>query len=171
MDNRCVEALEYKYLLYPTYPSYSWAEDAAYKRLEELMKIVVVREPRIMRFILKVFEFLRDNDLLDSLAPSIHVQETNNPRRLYSLSQDGCFCLRNILFDDSTPPPTSSHGPFVIGGNTYYLRLSLEWNDHFKTSRHPRPIDEFVKMIECVYPGRFEIQETCDEYIMSYKIK
>lgn len=34
MDNSCKEALEYKYLLYPTYPAYRWAEDAAYKRLE-----------------------------------------------------------------------------------------------------------------------------------------
>ena len=131
----------------------------------------MVRETRDTRFAWKVFEFLIDNDLLDCLEPFIRDPKGVNTRKLFSLSKDGCFCLRNILFDDSTPPPTSSHGPFVIGGNTYYLRLSLEWNDHFKTSRHPRPIDEFVKMIECVYPGRFEIQETCDEYIMSYKIK
>lgn len=170
MDNRCIEALEYKYLLYPTYPSYSWAEDAAYKRLEELMKIVVVREPRIMRFILKVFEFLRDNDLLDSLAPFIHVQETNNPRRLYSLSQDGCFCLRNIFYDDSTPTPAFSLGPFIIGSNVYYLRLSSTWSEKYKTSRYPHPIHEFIKMIEYVYCGQFEIRETGDEYIMSYGI-
>ena len=41
MDNSCEEALEYKYLLYPTYPSHPWAEDAAYKRLEDSLKTVV----------------------------------------------------------------------------------------------------------------------------------
>lgn len=40
MDNSCKEAMEYKYLLYPTYPSLPWFEDAAYKRLEELLKRV-----------------------------------------------------------------------------------------------------------------------------------
>ena len=38
MDNCCKEALEYKYLLYPTYPPHRWAEDAAFKRLEEFLK-------------------------------------------------------------------------------------------------------------------------------------
>lgn len=171
MDNRCIEALEYKYLLYPTYPSYPWVEDAAYKRLKELMKIVVVREPNGIRFAREVFEFLRDNDLLDCLAPFIHSQETRPPRRLFSLSKDGCFYLRSILYDDSTTPPVFSYGPFIIGSNAYYLRLSLAWSEKNKTSRHPHPIDEFIKMIEYVYCGQFDIRETGDEYIMSYEIK
>ena len=170
MDNCCIEALEYKYLLYPTYPSYLWAEDAAYKRLEELMKIVVVREPNGTRFARKVFEFLRDNDLLDCLAPFIHYQETSNSRRLFSLSQDGCFYLRSILFDDSTTLPVLSHGPFIIGSNAYYLWLSSSWSEKYKTSRQPHPIGEFIKMLEYVYCGQFDIQETGDEYIMSYNI-
>lgn len=168
IDNRCIEALEYKYLLYPTYPSYPWAEDAAYKKLGELLRVVVVREPNAIRFVRKVFEFLRDNDLLDCLAPFIRTQEKGN--KYLSLSQDGFFCLRSILCDDSTPltPPFNS---FVIEGQTYYLWLSRLMNSKFKTSRNPRPIDEFIKMINYVYRGQFDIRETGDEYIMSYEIK
>ena len=171
VDNRCKEALEYKYLLYPEYPSYLWAEDTAYERLRELLKVVVVREPNAIRFVRKVFEFLKDNDLLDSLEPYVHAQETKNPRKSFALSQDGCFCLRSVLFDDSTPPPAISSGPFVIGGNTYHLWLSPDWSEKFKTSRYPRPIDEFIKMIKHVYHGQFDIRKTGDEYVMSYEIK
>ena len=169
MDNRCKEALEYKYLLYPEYPSYLWAEDAAYKKLGELLRVVVVRESAETRFALEVFRFLRDNDLLDSLAPFIRTQEKGN--KYLSLSQDGFFCLRSILCDDSTPPPAISSGPFVIGGNTYHLWLSPDWSEKFKTSRYPRPIDEFIKMIKHVYHGQFDIRKTGDEYVMSYEIK
>lgn len=167
IDNRCKEALEYKYLLYPEYPSYFWAEDAAYKKLGELLRVVVVRESAETRFALAVFRFLRDNDLLDSLAPYVHAQETKNPRKLFSLSQDGFFCLRSILCDDFTPPFDS----FVIEGQTYYLWSSRLMNSKFKTSRNPRPIDEFIKMINYVYRGQFDIRKTSDEYIMSYEIK
>ena len=170
MDNRCKDALEYKYLLYPEYPSYLWAEDAAYKKLGELLKVVVVREPNAIRFVRKVFEFLKDNDLLDSLEPYVHAQETKNPRKSFALSQDGCFCLRSVLFDDSTPPPAISSGPFVIGGNAYHLWLSPDWSEKFKTSRYPRPIDEFIKMINYVYRGQFDIQKSNEEYIMSYDV-
>ena len=171
IDNRCKDALEYKYLLYPEYPSYLWAEDAAYKKLGELLRVVVVREPNAIRFVRKVFEFLKDNDLLDSLEPYVHAQETKNPRKSFALSQDGCFCLRSVLFDDSTPPPAISSGPFVIGGNAYHLWLSPDWSEKFKTSRYPRPIDEFIKMIKHVYHGQFDILKTGDEYVMSYEIK
>lgn len=168
IDNRCKEALEYKYLLYPEYPSYLWAEDAAYKKLGELLRVVVVRESAETRFVLAVFRFLRDNDLLDSLAPFIRTQEKGN--KYLSLSQDGFFCLRSILCDDSTPPPASSSGPFVIGENTYYLWLFHMMNSKSKPSRYPRPIDEFIKMINYVYRGQFDIRKTGDEYIMSYEI-
>lgn len=166
IDNRCKEALEYKYLLYPEYPSYFWAEDAAYKKLGELLRVVVVRESTETRFAWAVFRFLRDNDLLDSLAPYVHAQETKNPRKLFSLSQDGFFCLRSILCDNSTLPFDS----FVIEGQTYYLCLSHIMNSKFKTSRNPRPIDEFIKMINYVYRGQFDIRKIGDEYIMSYEI-
>ena len=170
IDNRYKEALEYKYLLYPEYPSYLWAEDAAYKKLGELLKVVVVRAPSSTRFILNTFRFLRDNDLLDCLAPFIQPEQTKNPRRIFSFSQNGSFCLTSILCDDSTPPQMSSFCPLVIEGHTYYLRTPAIWNDKSKTSRHPRPIDEFIKMIEYVYQGQFDIRETADEYIMSYEI-
>ena len=171
IDNRCKEALEYKYLLYPEYPSYLWAEDAAYKKLGELLRVVVVKESTETQFALAVFRFLRDNDLLDSLAPYVHAQETKNPRKLFSLSQDGCFCLTSILCDDSTPPPIIAFDSFVIEGHTYHLRLYRIMNSKFKTSRYPRPIDEFIKMINYVYRGQFDIRKTSDEYIMSYENK
>ena len=169
MDNCCKEALEYKYLLYPTYPPYPWAENAAYKTLEEFLKLVVVREPNCTRFVRKVFEFLRDNELLDCLEPFIRDPREVKTRKLFSLSKDGCFCLRGILYVDSNPPSILSHGPFVIGGESYYLKF-IEWDDKSKTPRHPRRIDEFAKMIACVYHGRFDIRETGDEYIMSHNI-
>ena len=170
IDNRCKDALEYKYLLYPEYPSYLWAEDAAYKKLGELLRVVVVRESTETRFTLAVFRFLRDNDLLDSLAPYVHAQETKNPRKLFSLSQDGCFCLTSILCDDSTPPPIITFDSFVIEGHTYHLRLSRIMNSKSKASRCPQLIDEFIKMINYVYRGQFDIQKSNEEYIMSYDV-
>ena len=169
IDNCSKESLEYKYLLYPKYPA-PWIEGVAFEKLKEILKIVVVRAPSSTGFILNTFRFLRDNDLLDCLAPFIQPEQTKNPRRLFSISQDGCFCLKSILCDDSTPPPMSSFDPLVIEGHTYYLRTPAIWNDKSKTSRHPRPIDEFIKMIEYVYHGQFDIRETADEYIMSYEI-
>lgn len=169
VDNRCTDALEYKYLLYPEYPAYLWAEDAAYKRLGDLLKVVVVREPTETRFALAVFRFLRDNDLIDSLAPFIRTQEKGN--KYLSLSQDGFFCLRSILCDDSTPPPKTAFDPFVVEGHTYYLCLSHIMNSKSKTSRYSQPIDELIKMIKHVYRGQFDIRKTGDEYIMSYEIK
>ena len=169
MDNCGKESLEYKYLLYPKYPA-PWIEDVAFKKLEEILKIVVVRAPNGTSFILNTFRFLRDNDLLDCLEPFIQPEQTKNSQRLFSISQNGSFCLKSILCDDSTPPPRFSFGPFVIEENTYYLKASAIWNDKSKTSRHPRPIDEFIKMIEYVYHGQFDIRETADEYIMSYEI-
>lgn len=169
IDNCSKESLEYKYLLYPKYPA-PWIEGDAFKKLKELLKIVVVRAPRSTSFVVKTFSFLKENNLLDCLAPFIQPQQTQNPRRLFSISQDGCFCLKSILCDDSTPPQMSSFGPLVINGHTYYLRTPAIWNDKSKTSRHPRPIDEFIKMIEYVYHGQFDIRETADEYIMSYEI-
>lgn len=169
MDNCSKESLEYKYLLYPKYPA-PWIEDVAFEKLKEILKIVVVRAPSSTRFILNTFRFLRDNDLLDCLAPFIQPEQTKNPRRIFSISQNGSFCLTSILCDDSTPPQMSSFCPLVIEGHTYYLRTPAIWNDKSKTSRHPRPIDEFIKMIEYVYHGQFDIRETADEYIMSYEI-
>ena len=169
VDNRCTDALEYKYLFYPEYPAYLWAEDAAYKRLGELLKVVVVREPTEIRFALAVFRFLRDNDLIDSLAPFIRTQEKGN--KYLSLSQDGFFCLKSILCDDSTPPPKTAFDPFVVEGHTYYLCLSHIMNSKSKTSRYPQPIDELIKMIKHVYRGQFDIRKAGDEYIMSYEIK
>ena len=169
MDNRCNDALEYKYLIYPTYPP-SWGENAAYQRLEELLKNVVVRSTSGLYFIRKVFEFLVDNDFLDCLAPFISPHATNNTKNLFSISQAGHFCLRGVLFDGSTPPPAISQGPFTIGGKTYYLSMSPRWSDRNKKTGRYRLIDEFIKMINYVYHGRFNIRETGDEYIMSYEI-
>ena len=170
IDNCSKESLEYKYLLYPKYPA-PWIEDVAFEKLKEILKIVVVRAPSSTGFILNTFRFLRDNDLLDCLAPFIQPEQTKNPRRIFSISQNGSFCLTSILCDDSTPPPISSFDSFVIEGQTYYLRISAVWDDKSKTTRRPRSIDEFIKMIEYVYQGQFDIRETGDEYIMSYEIK
>lgn len=162
------EFREYKYMLYPKYPSAPWMEDTAYKKLEALLKVVVVRESHAIRFVGKVFKYLNDNDLLDCLAPFVYEQETKNSRRLFSLSKDGCFCLMSILLDDSNPPTGIPFCPFVIGGNTYYL--NLHWCISIKLARHNNTIDEFIKMINYVYRGLFDIQKTDDEYIMSYDV-
>lgn len=170
MDNCSKESLEYKYLLYPKYPA-PWIEGVAFKKLKELLKIVVVRAPSGTSFILSTFRFLKDNNLLDCLAPFIQPEQTKNPRRLFSISRNGSFCLKSILCDDSTPPPKIAFDSFVIEGHTYYLLLPHIMNCKSKTSRYPQPIDEFIKMIEHVYHGQFDIRETADEYIMSYEIK
>ena len=162
------ESREYKYMLYPKYPFPSWVEDTTYKKLGALLKVVVVRESNAMPFVRIVFEYLKDNDLLDCLAPFIQFQGNGN--KYLSVSQAGIFCLRSILCDNSTPPPVVSHGPFIIGGQTYHLCLSHLWNYKSKASRYPQPIDEFIKMINYVYRGQFDIQKSNEEYIMSYDV-
>ena len=162
------ESREYKYMLYPKYPSATWVENTAYKKLEAQLKVVVVRELRATCFVRKVFEYLKDNDLLDCLAPFIRTQEKGN--KFLSLSQDGIFCLRSLLCDNSTPPPVISHGPYIIGGNTYYLWFYAGWYEKNRPVQHYCPMDEFIKMINYVYRGLFDIQKTDDEYIMSYDV-
>ena len=162
------ESREYKYMLYPKYPFPSWVEDTTYKKLGALLKVVVVRESNAMPFVRIVFEYLKDNDLLDCLAPFIQFQGNGN--KYLSVSQAGIFCLRSILCDNSTPPPVVSHGPFIIGGQTYHLCLPHLWNYKSKTSRCSQLIDEFIKMINYVYRGQFDIQKSNEEYIMSYDV-
>lgn len=162
------EFREYKYMLYPKYPSAPWMENITYKKLETQLKVGVVRESVARCFAREVFEYLKDNDLLDCLAPFIRTQEKGN--KFLSLSQDGIFCLRSLLCDNSTPPPVISHGPYIIGGNTYYLWFNAGWNEKNRPVQHYCPMDEFIKMINYVYRGLFDIQKTDDEYIMSYDV-
>ena len=162
------EFREYKYMLYPKYPSAPWMENITYKKLETQLKVVVVRESVARCFAREVFEYLKDNDLLDCLAPFIRTQEKGN--KFLSLSQDGIFCLRSLLCDNSTPPPVISHGPYIIGGNTYYLWFYAGWYEKNRPVQHYCPMDEFIKMINYVYRGLFDIQKTDDEYIMSYDV-
>lgn len=162
------ETREYKYMLYPKYPYAPWLENIAFKKLEALLKVVVVRESSAIRFVREVFKYLKDNDLLDCLAPFIRTQEKDN--KYLSLSQDGFFCLRNFLCDNPTSPPVASPGPLIIGGNTYYLRSSWGWSERINTTRHHHQMDEFIKMINYVYRGQFDIQIADDEYILSYDV-
>ena len=162
-DNHGIESLSLKYSLYPKYPSSSGGEAVAFEKLEDMMKNVVVRESSFNRFATGVFKYLQRRDILNRLAPYISTPKDGSPFR--TLSKDGCFCLKNILYDDSTPPKRMYPGPFIIGESTYYLRLNLWGKRDINTNYFDR-IGDFIDMITYIYHGQLDIDETGLDYVL-----
>ena len=162
-DNHGIESLSLKYSIYPKYPSSSWGEALAFEKLEDMMKNVVVRESSFNRFATGVFKYLQRRDILNRLAPYISTPKDGSPFR--TLSKDGCFCLKNILYDDSTPPKRMYPGPFIIGESTYYLRLNLWGKRDINTNYFDR-IGDFIDMITYIYHGQLDIDETGLDYVL-----
>ena len=162
-DNHGIESLSLKYSIYPKYPSSSWGEALAYEKLEDMMKNVVVRESSFNRFATGVFKYLQKRDILNRLAPYISTPKDGSPFR--TLSKDGCFCLKNILCDDSTPPKRMYSGPFIIGESTYYLRLNLWGKRDINTNYFDR-VGDFIDMITYIYHGQLDIDETGLDYVL-----
>ena len=162
-DNHGIESLSLKYSLYPKYPSSSGGEAVAFEKLEDMMKNVVVRESSFSRFATGVFKYLQRRDILNRLAPYISTPKDGSPFR--TLSKDGCFCLKNILCDDSTPPKIMYSGPFIIGESTYYLRLNLWGKRDINTNYFDR-IGDFIDMITYIYHGQLDIDETGLDYVL-----
>ena len=162
-DNHGIESLSLKYSLYPKYPSSSWGEALAFEKLEDMMKNVVVRESSFNRFATGVFKYLQRRDILNRLAPYISTPKDGSPFR--TLSKDGCFCLKNILCDDSTPPKRMYSGPFIIGESTYYLRLNLWGKRDINTNYFDR-VGDFIDMITYIYHGQLDIDETGLDYVL-----
>lgn len=162
-DNHGIESLSLKYSLYPKYPSSSWGEALAFEKLEDMMKNVVVRESSFNRFATGVFKYLQKRDILNRLAPYISTPKDGSPFR--TLSKDGCFCLKNILCDDSTPPKRMYSGPFIIGESTYYLRLNLWGKRDINTNYFDR-VGDFIDMITYIYHGQLDIDETGLDYVL-----
>ena len=162
-DNHGIDSLSLKYSIYPKYPSSSWGEALAFEKLEDMMKNVVVRESSFNRFATGVFKYLQRRDILNRLAPYISTPKDGSPFR--TLSKDGCFCLKNILYDDSTPPKRMYPGPFIIGESTYYLRLNLWGKRDINTNYFDR-IGDFIDMITYIYHGQLDIDETGLDYVL-----
>lgn len=162
-DNHGIESLSLKYSIYPKYPSSSWGEALAFEKLEDMMKNVVVRESSFNRFATGVFKYLQRRDILNRLAPYISTPKDGSPFR--TLSKDGCFCLKNILCDDSTPPKRMYSGPFIIGESTYYLRLNLWGKRDINTNYFDR-VGDFIDMITYIYHGLLDIDETGLDYVL-----
>ena len=162
-DNHGIESLSLKYSLYPKYPSSSCGEALAFEKLEDMMKNVVVRESSFNRFAMGVFKYLQRRDILNRLAPYISTPKDGSPFR--TLSNDGCFCLKNILCDDSTPPKRMYSGPFIIGESTYYLRLNLWGKRDINTNYFDR-VGDFIDMITYIYHGQLDIDETGLDYVL-----
>ena len=162
-DNHGIESLSLKYSIYPKYPSSSWGEALAFEKLEDMMKNVVVRESSFNRFATGVFKYLQRRDILNRLAPYISTPKDGSPFR--TLSKDGCFCLKNILCDDSTPPKRMYSGPFIIGESTYYLRLNLWGKRDINTNYFDR-VGDFIDMITYIYHGQLDIDETGLDYVL-----
>ena len=162
-DNHGIESLSLKYSIYPKYPSSSWGEALAFEKLEDMMKNVVVRESSLNRFATGVFKYLQKRDILNRLAPYISTPKDGSPFR--TLSKDGCFCLKNILCDDSTPPKRMYSGPFIIGESTYYLRLNL-WGKRDINTNYFERVGDFIDMITYIYHGQLDIDETGLDYVL-----
>ena len=162
-DNHGIESLSLKYSIYPKYPSSSWGEALAFEKLEDMMKNVVVRESSFNRFATGVFKYLQRRDILNRLAPYISTPKDGSPFR--TLSKDGCFCLKNILCDDSTLPKRMYSGPFIIGESTYYLRLNLWGKRDINTNYFDR-VGDFIDMITYIYHGLLDIDETGLDYVL-----
>ena len=162
-DNHGIESLSLKYSLYPKYPSSSGGEAVAFEKLEDMMKNVVVRESNFRCFATGVFRYLQRRDILNRLAPYISTPKDGSPFR--TLSKDGCFCLKNILCDDSTPPKIMYSGHFIIGESTYYLRLNL-WGKRDINTNYFERVDDFINMITYIYHGQLDIDETGLDFVL-----
>lgn len=125
---------------------------------------IVVQETSRRQFVLKVFIYLEANGLLGKLFPYIKngIGGTNQK----ALQDAGNFNLTGILWDCSIFPPDTRRWfidyVFDIGGTKYFL--SNQWRDNGKKTG--LQIDKFIKMINYIYPGKFEIQKKNGKYIM-----
>jgi hypothetical protein len=160
-------AIEYKYLLYPTYPRSRQFEEAAYKKIALFLKSgrIAVREDQPRVFAREVFKHLDEKGLLDKLAPYFSA----TPSQRISVTHAGYFKLSGV-FREYTPDPNDRRFirpdddiTFVVNGKTYLL--SRVWADNPRSSFALR-IDELIKMMNYVYPGQFDIQKTGTDYIM-----
>ena len=195
INARSMSALKYKYIVYPIYPATPWLESTAFMMLKNLIRFpvmlsrlgsaspagksptpsvstpasptaksrVVVQDKVRCKFAFNVFKYLESEGLLDDLKFYI---TTPRKAHLIALVKPGYFNITSILLDYSI----STHNPklwfpdgFIIGGKSY--RLYKVWRDG-KNPKLPIQIDEFVKMLDFVYPGRFKFRKVCNEYIL-----
>jgi hypothetical protein len=126
--------------------------------------IIVVQERYLCQFVKEVFVYLEGNGLLGNLDPYI---STRQAAHLRTITNGSDFNLTGILYVTSMLPVDTDYSrmfdgfPFVINGVTYYL--SREW---YGKGKHSLLFGEFVKMINSVYPGQFDIKKEDGDYIM-----
>lgn len=125
---------------------------------------IVVQETFRRQFVLKVFIYLESNVLLGKLFPYIKNGKGGTNRK--ALQNTGNFNLTGILWDCSIFPPDTRRWfidyVFDIDDMEYFL--SNQWMDNGKKTG--LQIDKFIKMINYIYPGKFEIQKKDGKYIM-----
>lgn len=125
---------------------------------------IVVQETFRRQFVLKVFIYLESNVLLGNLFPYIKNGKGGTNRK--ALQNTGNFNLTGILWDCSIFPPDTRRWfidyVFDIDDMEYFL--SNQWMDNGKKTG--LQIDKFIKMINYIYPGKFEIQKKDGKYIM-----
>ncbi len=163
-------AIEYKYLLYPTYPRSRQIEYSAYNKLKTFLNSgrIAVREDTPSGFAKEVFKFLDMKGLLDKLAPYLSVY----PSHRVAVTLKGHFNLNGIFWDNSFPLKDKTpicwfddDIDFVINGQSYLL--SRRWSSiNPPKSIIPLQTDELTKMMNYVYPGQFNIHQTGRDYIL-----
>lgn len=170
LDGSDLKVKEYKYLVYPVYPLS--LEEYAYKLLRDYVFVwpsakrkitaggfpvgTVEQDSFFCRFAFKVFKHLEDKGLIDNLKTYLRSGKSG-----FAIYDKGRFQLGNILYkkaDFPTRPPKTCDGLLVIDGEEYYLS-NHNWSDG-STHNH---LEELSNMLECVYPGRFEIKKKVDE--------
>jgi len=125
-------------------------------------------EKKVNRFVKKVLLYLKDDGLLDELLPYIK-HYGNAPNR--ALTKDGVFHMTSIfILTDLSTIEYRNQGhirwfttPFMIGGKEYYL--SNQWKDekNYSTAKGLQ-CNEFKKMLEHVFPGKFVITKSKSGY-------
>ena len=125
---------------------------------------IVVQETFRRQFVLKVFIYLESNVLLGKLFPYIKNGKGGTNRK--ALQNTGNFNLTGILWDCSIFPPDTRRWfiDYVFDFNDMEYFLSNQWMDNGKKTG--LQIDKFIKMINYIYPGKFEIQKKDGKYIM-----
>lgn len=125
---------------------------------------IVVQETSRRQFVLKVFIYLETNGLLGKLFP--YIKNGTGGTNQKALQDTGNFNLTGILWDCSIFPPDTRRWfidyVFDIDDTEYFL--SNQWRDNGKKTG--LQIDKFIKMINYIYPGKFEIQKKDGKYIM-----
>ena len=189
--------LEYKYMVYPTYPD-SHFEGVAYEKLKRLLEAGIISAKGIKTLTKKAPKaapVLTHTSVAGGIKGSVVVKDlrqfalevfkflknkgllgsllpfvtVKRSPELRTLTVSGEFKLTGILNDGSRITRSSDWfmSDTFVIGSDKYY-LSTQWS--IKNTNTHLHFDDLKRMIEYIYPKTFDIQKKSDVFIMNYKL-